>query len=201
MWGNLDLPTATEQPVFNSSPSQAYTYKPEPGESKRSKPKPVSRNGAHSLISKFIDLDLRLIILFVAPLIACPFAFVSGCKEQRRQELLAKDAGTTAGTITNAYERRQGRGGSRGYSVDVFYSVDGKSYEDNFSVDSSFFYQHVDFGKNIKNGIVKMKYAKADPSLAIIEGTTMTSSAGIGVGLLLLAFGIGGICYLLFLAD
>ncbi len=138
-------------------------------------------------------------ILFVGAIIASPFVLFAGCKEQRKQTLLAQDAGATQGIITEAYETRSRRG-FRSYTVDVAYTVDETPYEVNLSVDSTFFATHVQNGA--RNGEqVEIKYAKADPSLAMIEGGGSNSYAGIGFGLSLFVFGVGGMCYLFFLAN
>ena len=221
LWGNLDLP-ATAAPQFptGGNGAEAYSYKPSPGDKKREKGKPLAPTGdaaeriaeaslamesartSHSSGSFGFEwswLNTRLFFAFVAAIVASPFVLVSGCKEQRKQTLLAQDAGTTLGTITEAYEKRSRRG-FRSYSVDVVYTVGEQLYEVNLSVDSTFFMKHV---RNVggESEPVVIMYAKADPSLSMIEGGGSNSYAGIGFGLSLLAFGIGGMCYLFFLAG
>lgn len=221
LWGGLDLPVSTAAPQFPTGGNfaDAYTYKPSPGEKKRSKNKAVAPTGdaaeriaeaslametartsySSSFGFEWSWLNIRLFILFIGAIFASPFVLVAGCKEQRKQTLLAQDAGTTQGIITEAYESRSRRG-YRSYSVDVAYTVDEKPYEINLSVDSTFFATHVQNGA--RNGEqVEIKYAKADPSLAEIEGSSSNSYAGIGFGLSLFVFGVGGLCYLFFLAS
>jgi hypothetical protein len=223
LWGGLDLPVASSAPQFliGGNFADAYTYKPTPGDKKRTKSKAAvptgdaaerlaeaslamenARTSAYSSGSFGFEwnwFNARLFLLFVTAIIASPFVVMSGCKEQRKQTLLEQDSGTTQGTVTEAYETRSRRG-FRSYTVDVTYTVDNVVYEENFSVDNTFFANHVRNGA--RNGEqVEIRYAKADPSLATIEGGGSNSFAGIGFGLSLLAFGVGGMCYLLFLAG
>lgn len=143
--------------------------------------------------------NARMFLACVVAIIASPFVVVSGCKEQRKQTLLAEDTGTTMGVVVEAYESKSRRG-FRSYSMDVSYTVNEKQYELTQSVDRTYFNNH------IRHGIltaeqVEVTYSKADPSVAMIEGGGSNSYAGIGFGLSLLAFGITGICYLFFLAG
>lgn len=141
-----------------------------------------------------------------------PLVFNSGCEMRRKDDLLALAPAVTQGVITNAeisktYDRSSSsRVGSRNrnryrysYLIDVSYGVEGTRYVIHKSVSKQYFDEHCPNGKPNQEPL-EVEYVKADPSIATIEGGRFDSPLKayliMGIGALVLVFGIIGTCYL-----
>jgi hypothetical protein len=146
--------------------------------------------------------DFNIFLVCIFAIAASPFVFVSGCAKDRQEKLFSQDTEVTQGVITNVNEtKRYRRHGRRdiSYDIEVSYSVAGVRYVVNKHVGRHHFDMQ-DKKVITKGDPLTVQFAKADPSVAIIDGgrfdSPYDSFERFVFGILLLVVGIVGMCYL-----